>query len=299
MKRMESERIPVTFVVLTQDEESNIEPCLRSFADWAGEIFVVDSGSTDRTLEIAARHTDKIVHHLFGNYSLQRNWAQEQLPLAYEWVFHIDADERVSPELANTIKKRFENPAELTDVSGFLMPRRIVFLGKHIRYGGVYPTYHCRLYRKGSGRCEEREYDQHFLVQGKTETIGGDLIEVTATSLFLWTARHNRWAQMEARYHTKGKEFQKNQIVNPGLFRSPIERRRWFKESLYEKSPLFIRSIFYFFQRYVLRGGFLDGTKGLIYHFLHGFWFRFYIDACIYEIRETRNQVHELSVKHD
>lgn len=288
MKRMESERIPVSFVVLTQDEESNIKPCLRSFADWAGEIFIVDSGSTDRTLEIASRYTDKIVHHPFGNYSLQRNWAQEQLPLAYEWVFHIDADERVSPELANIIKKRFENPAELTDVSGFLMPRRIDFLGKHIRYGGVYPTYHCRLYRKGSGRCEEREYDQHFLVQGKTETIGGDLIEVTATSLFLWTARHNRWAQMEARSHAKGEDFQKNKIVNPGLFRSPIERRRWFKESLYEKSPLFIRSFFYFFQRYVLRGGFLDGTKGLIYHFLHGFWFRFYIDSCIYEIRETR-----------
>jgi len=280
--------IPVSFIVLTQDEEFNIELCLRSFSEWAGEIFIVDSGSTDRTLEIAARYTDKIVHHPFENYSLQRNWAQEQLPLAYEWVFHIDADERVSPELANIIKKRFANPAELTDVSGFLMPRRIDFLGKHIRYGGVYPTYHCRLYRKGLGQCEEREYDQHFLVQGKKETVGGDLIEVTVTSLFLWTARHNRWAQMEARYHANGKDFPKNQNVNPALFRSPIERRRWFKESLYEKSPLFIRSFLYFFQRYVLRGGFLDGTKGLIYHFLHAFWFRFYIDACIYEIRETR-----------
>ena len=288
---MESEKIPVSFIVLTQDEESNIEACLRSFSEWAGEIFIVDSGSNDRTLEIASRYTNKIVEHTFENYSLQRNWAQEQLPLAYEWVFHIDADERVSPELANIIKNWFANPVQLTDVSGFFMSRRIDFLGKHIRYGGVYPTYHCRLYRKGLGQCEEREYDQHFLVQGKKETVEGDLIEVTATSLYLWTARHNRWARMEAKYQTKGKDYQNNQNVNPGLFRSPIERRRWFKESIYEKSPLFIRSFLYFFQRYVLRGGFLDGTKGLIYHFLHGFWFRFYIDACIYEIRETRKQV--------
>ena len=285
---MESEKIPVSFIVLTQDEELNIEPCLRSFADWAGEIFIVDSGSSDRTLEIAARYTNRIVHHPFDNYSLQRNWAQEHLLLNYEWVFHIDADERVSPELADIIKKRLVNPGELTGVSGFLMPRRIDFLGKHIRYGGVYPTYHCRLYRKGSGRCEDREYDQHFLVQGRMETLAGDLIEVTATSLYSWTARHNRWAQMEARYRTKEKEISDDKVVKPGFFRSPIERRRWFRDSLYEKVPLFFRSFLYFFQRYVLRGGFLDGTRGLIYHFLHGFWFRFYIDACVYEILWNR-----------
>jgi glycosyltransferase involved in cell wall biosynthesis len=283
---MESEKIPVSFVVLTQDEELNIEPCLRSFADWAGEIFIVDSGSTDRTLEIAARYTDKVVRHPFINYSLQRNWAQENLPLAFEWVFHIDADERISPKLANAVRERFNNPFQKADVSGFLVCRRIEFLGKHIRYGGIYPTYHCRLYQKALGGCEEREYDQHFLVIGQTQIIEGDLIEVTATSLFSWTARHNRWAQMEARYRTKKKEISDEKVVRPGIFRSPIEQRRWFRDSLYEKAPLFFRSFLYFFQRYVLRGGFLDGTNGLIYHFLHGFWFRFYVDACLYELRQ-------------
>jgi len=282
------EKIPVSFIVLTQDEELNIDPCLRSFADWAGEIFVVDSGSSDRTLEIASKYTDKIVHHPFGNYSLQRNWAQEHLPLTFEWIFHIDADERISSELANAIRELFANPIQLTDVVGFLICRHIEFLGKHIKYGGIYPTYHCRLYRKGLGLCEEREYDQHFLVNGRKEKIGGDLIEVTATSLFSWTARHNRWAQMEALHLLKSKDIQQHQMVMPQLFRSPIERRRWYKSSLYEKAPLFLRSFLYFFQRYVLRGGFLDGTKGLIYHLLHGFWFRFYIDACIYEKRQSR-----------
>lgn len=285
---MESEKIPVSFIVLTQDEELNIEPCLRSFADWAGEIFIVDSGSTDRTLEIAARYTDKIVHHPFGNYSLQRNWAQEHLPLSFEWIFHIDADERISPKLANAVRERFKNPFQAADVAGFLVSRRIEFLGKHIRYGGVYPTYHCRLYRKALGRCEEREYDQHFLVSGLTQIIEGDLIEDTATSLFSWTARHNRWAQMEARHLTGKRNTQDNQMVSPRLFRSPIEKRRWFRVSLYEKAPLFIRAFLYFSQRYILRGGFLDGKKGFVYHFLHGFWYRFYVDACVYEILETR-----------
>ena len=287
---MESDknRIPVSFIVLTQDEELNIDPCLRSFADWAGEIFLVDSGSSDRTIEIAAKYTDKIVHHPFDNYSLQRNWAEEHLPLSFEWVFHIDADERVSPELGNAIRKLFANPIKSTDVVGFLICRRIEFLGKHIKHGGIYPTYHCRLYRRGLGRCEEKEYDQHFIVNGRKEIIGGDLIEVTATSLFSWTARHNRWALMEANQLVKNKDIQQHQIINPQLFRSPIERRRWFKSSLYEKAPLFLRSFLYFFQRYVIRGGFLDGPKGLIYHLLHGFWFRFYIDACIYEKRQSR-----------
>jgi glycosyltransferase involved in cell wall biosynthesis len=285
---MDSGRLPITFVVLTQDEERNIETCLRSFADWAGEIVVVDSGSTDRTLEIASAFTNRIVHHPFENYSKQRNWAQKNLPLSFDWIFHIDADERVSPALAKAIQSRFANRIQPADLAGFLFSRRIEFLGKHIRYGGIYPSYHCRLYRKDRGACEEREYDQHFLVHGKTEIIEGDLIEVTATSLFAWTARHNRWAQMEALHLTEGRNFQEPHIAKPDYFPLPIARRRWLKESIYGKAPLFFRSFFYFFLRYVLRGGFLDGSKGLIYHFLHGFWFRFYIDACVYEIMENR-----------
>ena len=87
-------QLPVSVIILTHNEELNLPDCLRSVAEWAGEIFVVDSGSTDSTLEIARRYTEKVCCHPFENYSMQRNWAQENLPLAYEWVFHIDADER-------------------------------------------------------------------------------------------------------------------------------------------------------------------------------------------------------------
>ena len=285
---METSRIPVSFIVLTQDEEANVDDCLQSIAELAGEVFIVDSGSTDRTLEIAGRYTNKIFHHPFENYSIQRNWAQANLPLTHEWVFHIDADERVSPELALELGKFFGELPPVPVVVGLLVSRRIEFMGKPIRYGGVYPTYHCRLYRKGAGRCEDRGYDQHFIVEGPTSKINGDLVEVTAFSLYSWTARHNRWAQMEARQLLKESKDSSGDIINPNLMGTPIERRRWVRSSIYGKSPMFYRAFANFIVRYFLRGGFLDGTRGLIYHFLHGFWFRFYVDACIYELRHLR-----------
>jgi glycosyltransferase involved in cell wall biosynthesis len=282
---MMSSRVPVSVVVLTHDEEPNIESCLRTIVDWAGEVFVVDSGSTDRTLEIVSRYTLKVAKHLFENYSRQRNWAQSNLPLSYEWVFHIDADERVTPELADGLRKFFADEAEVRKVDGLLVRRRIQFMGRDIVHGGIYPTYHCRIYRKERGRCEDREYDQHFLVDGLVETIEADLIEVTASSLFAWTAKHNRWAQMEARHLLQVVSHQSADMVKASATGSPIQRRRWLRASVFERSPLFLRAALYFSVRYFLRGGFLDGTPGLIYHVLHGLWFRFYTDACLYELR--------------
>ena len=284
-------KLPISVIILTHNEELNIGPCLESVVSWAGEVVVVDSGSSDRTTEIVSQFTDKIYYNKFENYSFQRNWAQDNLPLAFQWLFHVDADERVSVDLVSELQSIFKNGEANQAIAGYLVRRRIEFLGRHIKHGGLYPSYHCRIFQKDRGRCEDKAYDQHFYVNGPILKIEADLIELTAISLSSWTSRHNRWAQMEASYLFKD-SINQRETINPGLTGSPIERRRWLKVNLYENGPLFLRSFLYFVFRYFLRCGFLDGVPGLIYHVLHGFWFRFYIDSCYYEMKEE-SKAHE------
>lgn len=281
------EKIPVSVIVLTHNEELNIEACLSTIVDWAAEVFVVDSGSTDETLRLAAKYPVCTFQHPFENYSAQRNWAQASLPLTQEWVFHIDADERVSPELTSQLVKLF-NSGMHELFSGLMVRRRIEFLGRHITHGGIYPTYHSRLFRKDKGHCENRAYDQHFLIEGHVGRLEADLIEVTASSLSSWTARHNRWAQMEASHLLNTSGTTETGMITGKIDGSPIERRRWLRSGVFERSPIFLRALVYFMFRYLLRMGFLDGVPGLIYHVLHGFWFRFYTDACLYELRRQQ-----------
>ena len=292
---MQAQKLPISIIVLTFNEEANIAPCLDTIVDWAGEVFIVDSGSTDRTLNIISQYGTQVVHHLFENYSRQRNWAQASLPLTHQWVFHIDADERVSPQLISELRQHFATAPMGGDTAGFLVRRQIQFLGRSITHGGIYPTYHCRIFKKELGHCEDREYDQHFIVDGETRTIEADLVEITASSLFSWTARHNKWAQMEASQLTKANQGEESNMVKARLSGSPIERRRWLRSRFYGRAPLFTRAVMYFLTRYILRGGFLDGTPGLIYHFLQGFWFRFYVDACYYELLQNRKPFASIS----
>jgi glycosyltransferase involved in cell wall biosynthesis len=282
--RISDRRLPISVIVLTYNEERNIEECLRSIAGWAGEIFVVDSGSTDRTLEIAGRYTDKVIQHPFENYSRQRNWAQDTLPLAYEWVFHIDADERATPELVQSLRQFFEGGGH-REVDGLLISRRTIFLRRAILHGGHYPAYHLRLFRRERGRCEDRLYDQHFVVEGATRQIRGDLIDVITSDLTVWTVRHARWGMLEAQEQLQQVDAGRRQVV-ARVAGTPIERRRWLRSSVYGRAPLFLRAFAYFCYRYFLRLGFLDGVEGLVFHFLQGFWYRFYVDAKIYEARK-------------
>ncbi len=278
-------KLPISVIILTLNEEQNIVRCLESVTSWAGEIFVVDSGSTDRTIEIAQRFTDNVVSHPFINYAAQRNWSQANLPLSFDWVFHLDAGEVVSPELALAIQRAFAQGAP--EVEGFLINRRAIFMGRWLKHGGLYPTYHLRLYRKDKGYCEAREYDQHYKVEGKTGTLKGDLLDEITPTLREWTLSHERWAGMEAQEYLKQQTTTTGhaQQVQPRLFGTPIEQRRWLRQKVYGNTPLFVRPFVYFFLRYIVQLGILDGIEGLIFHVLQGFWYRFYVDAKIWEAR--------------
>ncbi len=281
--------VPLSVVVLAYNEQRNLPACLESLKGLICELVVVDSGSTDRTVALARSYGAKVLTHAFENYARQRDWAQENLPANSPWILHLDADERLTPELVNEINQVLQNPND--EIDGFLFRKRTVFMGRWIRHGGHYPSYHLRLFRRGRGRCEDRLYDQHFLCDGRVKSLRNDYIDVVASSLSTWSVRHTRWAELEAQELVS----RQNQTgrVRPRLFGNPIERRRWLRLA-YGRAPLFTRGFAYWLYRYFFRLGFLDGKEGLIFHFLQGFWFRFLVDAMIFE-RQNERKLHEQS----
>jgi glycosyltransferase involved in cell wall biosynthesis len=280
------DRAPVAAVVLTHNEERNLPDCLASLAGWVDQLFVVDSGSTDRTVALARDARAVVVEHPFEHYGAQRNWAIEHLPITAPWTLHVDADERVSPELRRAIVSALA--ADTGNVAGYLVSRRTLFMGRWIRHGGHYPAWHLRLMRTGAGRCEDRLYDQHFYVTGTVQKLQGDLIDTLTPDIATFTARHTRWAALEAAEY-ESPERAVGRIR--GRLDSPnaIEQRRWLRDG-YARLPLFVRPTLYFLYRYFVRLGFLDGRAGLVFHVLQGFWFRFLVDAFILERRLRRSR---------
>ncbi|SER31301.1 glycosyltransferase family 2 protein [Pedobacter rhizosphaerae] len=276
---------PITTIILTFNEEDNIKACLESVLPISKQVFIVDSGSTDQTLSIAKQYQVKIIHHAFENYSLQRNWALKHLPIGTDWVLNVDADHRISQELTAELRIVFNQEIPI-QTTGFLTSRRTIFMDRWIKYGGHYPTYHCVLFRKDFGYCEHKLYDQHFVVEGKLIQLKGDVIDILTSSLKTFTERHNKWSDLEAVDHFENLKLEN--VITPKRSGNPIEQRRYIK-SMYERSPLFLRAFIYFFIRYFLRLGFLDGKEGLIFHTLQGLWFRLLIDAKIYELRKKHN----------
>ena len=274
--------LPISVIILTFNEEKNLPDCLSALDGLAEQVVVVDSGSTDRTLEIARNWGAEIVEHPFQYYSQQRNWALDNLPLRCEWTLQLDADHRVTPELQRMLREIF-SPLPPAGINGYMVSRRTMFLDKWIRYGGHYPVYHAVLFRRSAGRCEDKLYDQHFVVQGEVRKLRGDIIDIITDSLTTFTERHNRWASLEALDQSQTTIHADSRRIQAKIGGTPMEKRRFLK-SVYERLPLFVRPLLYFFIRYFLRLGFLDGRRGLIFHFLQGFWFRFLVDAKIFEL---------------
>lgn len=271
-----------SIIILTFNEEKNLPACLDSLAGINAPVFAVDSFSTDHTLDILERYAIQYVQHPFEHYAQQRNWAQEHNPFDTEWVLHLDAGERLTPELANWLQLTFKPTASC---DGYMFSRKTLFFDRWIRHGGHYPNYHLRLYRKALGHCEAKIYDQHFVCEGKTEIVkaGADIIDTVADNLQDFTLSHSRWALFEAVEVLAVR--QQTGEVRMRFFGTPIERQRWLKNKLFQRAPLFLRGLLYFIYRYIIRLGFLDGQVGLVFHFLQGFWFRFMVDAMVVELR--------------
>jgi glycosyltransferase involved in cell wall biosynthesis len=275
---------PLSIIVLTYNEAKNLPDLLHSLEGLNAPIFVVDSYSTDATLDVLAAAAIRYVQHPFENYAAQRNWAQANNPFYTEWVLHLDAGERATPELIDWLKHSFD--ANTSDTDGYLVARRAIFLGKWMRYGGYHPIYHLRLFRVAKGYCEHKAYDQHFVSSGHVTTapIGVDISDTVMADLRSFTVQHARWAVFEAVDSLQ--QQQDSGEVQAKLLGNPVERRRWWKTHIFQRTPLFVRSIAYFFYRYFFKLGFLDGKEGLVFHVLQGFWFRFLVDSITLEIQK-------------
>lgn len=269
-----------TVILLSFNSVDTLAATLERARLVSSEIFVVDSFSSDGTVELARSFGATVVQHAFENYGAQRNWAIDNLPISRPWQLHLDADEWMNDRLIASIQALPDNP----ELNGYFVPRYLRFLGRILRHGGMSPTWHLRLFRSGLGRCEDRIYDQHFLLrEGSSGKLAGAMVDDVRMSLSEWTVRHNRWADSEvaelACAETAGR-------LKADARGNPAQRKRYLRQK-YDRMPLFLRALGLFLYRYFLRLGFLDGTEGTIFWVLQTFWFRFLVDAKIWEMRQT------------
>jgi len=281
----------VSVLILTHNEEKNIAKCIESILPLTDKIFVVDSGSTEMTTEICERYGALVAFNPWTNYAEQLNWGLTHFDFPSEWIMRMDADEELMVGLVDSLKKFLVAPP--ADVSGIFIRRRVYFMGRWIRHGGYYPTWLLRIFRKGIGRCEALWMDEHIVVDsGRTIKMHQDIIDKNNKDLTFWTDKHNKYASRElldiiGKRHA-GKD---GSVLDARPNESQAQLRRWLKNSVYGKTPLFVRPLLYFSYRYFIRLGFLDGKEGLIFHFLQGFWYRFLVDAKLFEYQRQQREI--------
>ena len=248
----------MTVLIPTHNEEKNLPEALAS-ARWADQIVVVDSFSTDTTMEIASAATPHVFQHAFENYSAQKNWALDTLPIEGDWVFILDADERFTQELEAEVRRVAAGPDAC---DGYYVNRRFIFMGRWIRHCGWYPSWNLRLFRHGRARYDGRAVHEHMIVEGSVGYLQHDLVHEDRRGLDAFLARHNRYSTMEAMERLARLRGERIALTWKNL-RDPVKRKRVIRERLWPWVPF--KPAAFFFYMYVWRLGFLDGMPG--------FWF--------------------------
>lgn len=272
-------------VILTHNEAVHLERALASVAKIATETFVIDSGSTDATVEIARRMGAQVLTNPFVTQAQQFLWALDNAPITAGWVMRLDADEIIEPDLAAEIAARLATLAP--DITGVNLKRKHVFMGRWIRHGGRYPLTLLRIWRRGKARIEQRWMDEHMLLtEGRAVTFEGGFADVNLNDLTFFTDKHNKYATREAidilnqRYGL----FARDEALNAGNASEAASGKRLLKEGLYNRLPFWVGPSGYFLYRFIFQLGFLDGREGLIYHGLQGWWYRFLVGAKVEEL---------------
>lgn len=277
----------ISIIILTYNDECQIANCLESIRGLSDDIIIVDSQSTDRTNEICRDYGAQVYQNPFINQAIQFNWALDNVPIKYDWILRLDSDEVVPEKLRTEMGRRLENE---TEFAAYYLNRRMYWMGHFLRFGRMYPHFIVRLFRKGLARYEEKT-EEHLIVDGTIGRMENDFLEDNKkNTLDYFSEKHLATARGELREILEKVNGESNEIpaIKGKLLGAKVHRTRWLKENVYGRTPLFVRPFLYFLYRYFLCLGFLDGVPGLTWHILQGFWYRFYIDAKVYEAQLGR-----------
>ncbi len=285
----------ITAIILTKNEEVNIEKCIRSIKPIVKRIIVVDSGSGDRTVDIAkSLGADILVNELKPFlYAKQFLYGLENGNIDTKWVFRIDADEELTEESAKEID-RLCNENEDTDVNGIVVRFEVNFMGRPIRHGGVYPLRKLLLFKYGKGTIEDRCMDEHcILFEGRSVEVAHDSLHHDDKGLTAWIDKHNGYSTREMQdYFNSMRSDTATGLGGEHSLDAKAKFKRFLRWKIYYKLPASFRAYAYYFYRYYIRMGFLDGREGRIFCFMQAYWYRFLVDAKIYE-ETKKNPVKE------
>jgi glycosyltransferase involved in cell wall biosynthesis len=283
--RRDRRQLSLTAIVLTFNEELHIVRCIERLQAVARRIVVIDSFSTDRTVEIARGLGAEVLQHKWKNYADQFQWGVDSANVTTDWVLRLDADEYLEPALVDELHRCL--PELPTGVTGINLRRRVIFRDRWIKHGGFYPTILLRIWRNGAGRIEQRWMDEHIVLShGGAVTLDNDFTDHNLQDITWWTDKHNRYAtrQMVDFINLEHPLFPQDRAIAETANRQ-ASFKRFLRNHVFGSAPLYLRGVMYFFLRYVLRLGFLDGRQGFVFHFLQGFWNFILIDAKIDEAR--------------
>ena len=264
---------PISILIPAKNERANLRDCLAS-CSFAAEVVVVDSGSTDGTREIAAEFGAQVVDFKWdGKFPKKKNWALAHIPWRHEWIFILDADERITPALADDLRR----VAAAADCDGYYVNRRFWFLDGWLLHCGYYPSWNLRFFRHRLGRYEQfsgvsdtgsgdNEVHEHVILDGRIGRLRGELEHYAFPTVAIWVEKHNRYSNWEARLlnSSSGREAATTATIDPAL-----ARKRRLKHLA---SHLPFRPALRFFYHYFVRAGFLDGYRGFVFCRLMAFY---------------------------
>ena len=268
----------ISVIILTHNEALHIERCIKSLQSIAQQIFIVDSFSTDNTVQIAESLGAKVFQRPWKNYADQFQWGLDNCPIQTSWVMRMDADEYLESPLLEEIIHKF--PDLPGDINGIYLKRKHHFLGRWIKHGDRYPLVLLRIWKTGLAHIENRWMDEHIVLDsGNAVTFSGDFVDDNINTVEWFIEKHNRYASREMVdiLNHKYQLFTRDESIDDAKT-GQAKIKRFVKESLYNKLPLVVRPVLYFFYRYILRLGFLDGAEGFAYHFMQGLWYRCLVD---------------------